>query len=289
VPRFQTLPDELAVPDELQTSFSSASDTYILIAGCASLLSSGVADPLIVGEGSFVPIAYRTPPARWVLTLTFRHAPNEDARSGVLTALDAVEDLDCMLLYPRLGPHAIADCLVDAGTARLYHAAIGEHSVMGARLRAAVMESGERDPDLLHALGLTDAALPTAGWATRCAQELWRGVCPPELAVDDLPERLLQHSASRAVLMSAAARALSDEHRRGFVRALAANPHFGTLTFPSLGGLVASAMGRAYPDQYRAALALEPQIREQLARDVRLSVAAHDPGAQSVVGLWDAL
>lgn len=258
-----------------------------MIAGCASLLTSGVADPLVIGLESVVPIAYRTPPACWVLTLTFRHAPDEAARSGILSALDPVADLDSMLLYSHLGPHVIAECLVAAGTASRYLASIAEHPVTGARLRAALMESGERDPDLVHALGLTGAKLP-AGWGTRCAEALWNGAYPAELADDDTQHRPPEHNASRVVLLAAVARAVDDNHRHGLIRALATNPQIGTLKFSGLGGLIASMMGRAYPNEYRAALALHPGLREKLSMNVRLSLSARDPRALYVVGLRDS-
>jgi hypothetical protein len=62
VARFEGPPDVLTVPAELQTSLPADSKMYVLISGCAHLLTEGLRDALVVGDDVATPlIAFREP------------------------------------------------------------------------------------------------------------------------------------------------------------------------------------------------------------------------------------
>ena len=184
-----------------------------------------------------------------------------------------------MLLFPRVGPHTIVACLIEAGTARHYRTVMSRHPVTRDLLRAAVRESGNGDPGLRAALDVAATELREAGWATRCAKALWSGTFPTELD--------LTNGMTGFVFRSAAAQAATDANRQGLIRAVASKPEFGAPEFVGAAGSLALSVACTHPDQYRAALAGEPATQALLAEAVRQCFPLGDAATEYVVGLRD--
>lgn len=288
VHRFDALPRELAVPLVLQTMLDPADRVYEEIAQSAYLLTHGQFDSLVVGNSATSNIGYGLPLARWVLTLTFRHAPDDEARSGILTVLDTLPTLADLLIFDSVGPNAVIDCLAQSGAAQSYRPLLPQYPVTLGLLQAGAVESRHRDSDRLALFGIADTALPAPGWGSRCANALWAGLFPSELlaGVGTDPGRF--GVPSFVVLRSAAARAVNNGQRQGLIRAVATHPSFDTPDFAGISACLVGAMAYTHPDEYRLVLAADPGIRDRLASAMRRSSAGSDADTDFVLGQRDS-